>query len=141
MNEQAIAPATPLKSNRRWLKTVLLNIVTLGIYGLVLYTKISRDINRIASHHDGKKTMHYCLMLFVFTPLTLGIAAIVWTHRISARIGRELKRRELPYRFGAKSFWGWKVLGVLLVGIGPLVYLHKLCKSMNLLSIHYNING
>ena len=140
MNAQALTPATHLKSNRRWLKTFLLSIITLGIYGIVFYSKISRDINKIAAQ-DGKKTMHYCLLYFVFTPLTLGIAYIVWTHRISARIGRELERRELPYNFGAKSFWGWKFFGVLLLGIGPLIYLHKLCRAMNLLSVNYNING
>ncbi len=141
MNEQAISPANHLAYNRRWFKTFLLNIVTFGIYGIVFYAKISQNINTIASAHDGKKTMHYCLLYFVFTPLTFGIMHIIWSHRISARIGGELKRREQPYSFGAKTFWGWKVFGSFLLGIGPLIYLHKLCRAMNLLSVNYNING
>lgn len=141
MSEQATAPVIQLKTNRGLLKTILLSIITFGIYGLVLYSNISSDINTIASRYDGKKTMHYCLLTFVVAPLTLGIGAIVWCHRISARIGSELSRRGLPYHFGAGSFWGWNVLGSLLFGIGPFVYLHKLCKSMNILSADYNING
>lgn len=140
MSEQATAPVIQLKTNRGWLKTILLSIITFGIYGLVLYSNISSDINTIASRYDGKKTMHFCLLAFIITPITFGIGAIVWYHRISARIGKELIRRGLPYSFGAGSFWGWNVLGVL-IGVGPIIYLHKLCKSMNLLSADFNING
>ena len=79
-------------------------------------------------------------MAFVFSWLTFGIAPIVWSHKIAARIGGELRRRGIDYSFGAGSFWGWNVLGSLIV-VGPLVYLHKLLKAMNKLSMHYNVNG
>ncbi len=133
-------PVRQLKTNRGLLKTILLGLITLGIYPLVLYSGISSDINLIASRYDGKKTMHYCLLVFVVTPLTLGIGSIVWCHRISARIGKELSRRGISYSFGAGSFWGWNVLGSM-IGVGPFIYLHKLCKAMNLLSADYNQKG
>ena len=135
------APLIQLKTNRGMVKTVLLSLITGGIYSIFLYSGISRDINIVASRYDGKKTMHYCLMLFLFSWLSLGIVPFVWTHRISARIGREISRRGIAYRFGAGSFWGWNIFGILLFGIGPFIYLHKLCKAMNLLSANYNING
>ena len=87
------APVGQLKTNRGMLKFILLSIITLGIYGIVVMSSISSDINTIASRYDGKKTTHHCLMLFVFSWLTLGIAPLVWYHKISARIGGELKRR------------------------------------------------
>ncbi len=133
-------PASKLKTNRGLLKTILLGLITLGIYPLVLYSGISSDINLIASRYDGKKTMHYCLLIFIIAPLTMGIGAIVWCHRISARIGNELSRRGIAYSFGAGSFWGWNVLGSL-IAVGPFIYLHKLCKAMNLLSADYNEKG
>lgn len=136
-----VAPALQLKTNRGWFKTLLLSLITFGIYPLVLFSAMSTDINTIASRYDGKKTMHFCLLFFVIAPITFGIGAIVWYHRISRRIGNELLRRGIPYSFGAGSFWGWNVLGVFLFGIGPIVYLHKLCKSMNLLCANFNING
>lgn len=142
MSEQTVnnAPALQLKTNRGLVKFILLSLITFGIYALVFYSKVSTDINLIASRHDGKKTMHYCLLAFIVSPITLGIAGIVWSHKISARIGAELTRRGIAYSFGAETFWLWNVLGSL-IAVGPFIYLHKLCKSMNLLSENYNING
>lgn len=135
------APVLQLKTNRGLLKFILLSIITFGIYALVFYSKVSTDINLVASRYDGKKTMHYCLLVFIVAPITFGIGAIVWCHRISERIGNELIRRGIPYSFDASTFWLWNVLGSLLFGIGPFVYLHKLCKAMNLLSADYNVKG
>lgn len=132
--------AAPLKTNRSLLKYILLNIVTLGIYGIVVLSGISTDINTIASRFDGKKTMHYCLIFFLLTGLTLGIAPLVWFHRLSARIGNELTRRAIGYSFGAGSFWGWNLLGALII-VGPFVYIHKLLTAMNLLAADYNAKG
>ncbi len=134
------APVAQLKTNRGWLKTILLSMITCGIYPLVMFSGISNDINLIASRYDGKKTMHFCLLTFVIVPITLGIGGIVWSHRISARIGNELKRRGIGYHFGAGSFWGWNILGSL-IGVGPIIYLHKLCKAMNLLCKDFNARG
>lgn len=135
------SPALQLKTNRGLVKCILLSLITFGIYALVFYSKVSTDINIIASRHDGKKTMHFCLLTFIVAPITLGIAAIVWIHKLSARIGRELARRGIAYGFSAETYWLWGVLGSLLFGIGPFVYLHKFCKAMNLLSADYNVNG
>lgn len=135
-----VKPVGQLKTNRGLLKFILLSIITFGIYGLVVMSSVSTDINTIASRYDGKKTMHYCLVVFIFAGLTLGIVPLVWYHKISNRIGNELDRRGINYKFGAGSFWGWNILGAFIV-VGPLVYTHKLLKAMNLLSEHYNVNG
>lgn len=137
---ETTAPAVQLKTNRGLLKYILLGLITFGIYPIVVMSGISSDINMIASKYDGKKTMHFCLLFFIFAGLTLGIAPIVWYHRISNRIGKELARRGIGYSFGAGSFWGWNVLGSL-IGVGPFIYLHKLCKAMNKLAADYNVNG
>ena len=78
---------------------------------------------------------------FVFSWLTLGIAELIWYHRISSRIGMELIRRRIPYSFGTGTFWGWGFFGALLLGIGPLVYIHKLMHAMNYLAADYNRVG
>ena len=135
------APVMKLPTKRGWLKTILFSIITLGIYSLVMFSNISSEINLIASRYDDKKTIHFCLLVFIVAPITLGVAAIVWYHRISNRIGNELVRRGIDYKLSAGTFWGWNVLGCLLFGIGPFIYLHKLCKSMNLLCDDYNTRG
>lgn len=142
MEEQVVntAPVAQIHTKRGLLKFILLNIITFGIYSIVFYSSISSDINVIASRYDGKKTMHYCLLLFLVAPITFGIAGIVWCHKISARIGNELSRRGIAYSFGAGTFWGWNVLGSF-IAVGPFVYLHKLCTAMNLLCADYNQKG
>jgi len=138
--QPSTAPVGQLKTNRSLLKLILLSIITLGIYAIIFYTGIGEDINVVASRYDGKKTMHYCLLLFLVGPVTLGIAYIVWFHRISNRIGNELKRRGISYIFAAKDFWLWNVLGSLII-VGPFIYVHKMATAMNKIAEHYNIYG
>ncbi len=138
--QQNTAPVGQLKTNRGLLKFILLSLITFGIYGIVVMSSVSNDINVIASRYDGKKTMHFCLLTFVISWLTCGIGIIVWYHKISNRIGEELKRRNIDFSFNAGSFWLWNVLGSFII-VGPFVYAYKLFKAMNLLSENYNING
>jgi len=97
-------------------------------------------VNTIASRYDGKKTMNFCLVFFVFSILTCGIAPIVWYHRVCNRTGRELVRRGINYEFNAGIFWLWGVLGSLIV-VGPFICFYKQCKAMNLLCEDYNRVG
>ena len=133
-------PVYQLSTNKSLLKFILLNLITFGIYGIVILSAVSTDINTIASRYDGKKTMHYCLLLFVVGPLTLGIADLVWFHRISNRMGAELARRGISYSFDATTFWLWNVLGALII-VGPFVYLYKMFTACNMLCENYNVNG
>lgn len=139
-NTVVTAPVGQLKTNKGLLKTILLSMITFGIYGLVVMSAVSNDINIVASRYDGKKTMHYCLLTFIIAPITLGIGGIVWSHKISNRIGAELKRRNIAYNFSASDYWLWNVLGSLIV-VGPFVYLHKMFKAVNQMNAHYNVNG
>lgn len=134
------APVRQLKTNRGLIKLILLSLITFGIYPLVMYTKMTNEINLIATPHDGKKSMHYLLMVLIVAPITLGIAGIVWQHRICNRMGAELQRRGIAYKFSAGTFWGWCVLGAL-IGIGPLVFTHKYIKAQNLINADYNAKG
>ena len=135
-----MAPAKQLPTGRGVIKTILLTIITFGIYSIVLYTKMSDEINIVASKYDGKKTMNYCLLAFIVAPFTLGIGAIVWLHKFSARIGNELVRRNIDYSFGAGTLWLWNTVGLLIV-VGPFIYMHKLLKAMNLINEDYNAKG
>ena len=149
MNEQmqmnngyipSAAPVGQLKTNKSLLKYILLSLITFGIYGIVVMSSVSNDVNVVASRYDGKKTMHYCLLLFLVGPVTFGIAYFVWYHRISNRIGCELARRSLPYSFSASDYWLWNILGAFII-VGPFVYYYKLFKAVNMINAHYNING
>ncbi len=139
-NTASNAPVGQLKTNKSLLKTILLSLVTFGIYGLVVMSSVSNDINVVASRYDGKKTMHYCLLTFVIGPITLGVAVIVWFHKLSNRIGDELKRRNIDYSLSASDYWLWNVLGSLII-VGPFIYLHKLFTAVNKMNEDYNLHG
>lgn len=128
-----------LRTNRGLAKFYFLSLITFGIYGLVVLCNVSIDINTIASRRDGKHTMNYLLLYFIFSWLTLGIAPLVWFHRISNRIGGQLAARNLPYSFNASDFWLWCMLGSLII-VGPFIYLYKFFKAMNIIADDYNKN-
>lgn len=133
-------PALKLDTRRGLWKLVLFSLLTFGIYGIVVWSKVSTDINVIASKHDGKWTTHYCLLIFLLSWLTLGIAALVWNHRLCERIGHELCGRRISYSISPGTFWGWGFFGTLIL-VGPFIYAHKVLKAMNLLSADYNCRG
>ena len=138
--QTSTAPVGQLKTNKSLVKFILLSLITFGIYGIVILSSVSNDINIIASRYDGKRTMHYCLLCFLVGNITFGIGYIVWYHKISSRIGAELNRRGINYSFGEKDYWLWNVLGSLII-VGPFIYINKLLKATNLLCENYNING
>lgn len=138
--KRATAPARQLKTNKGLAKYIFLSIITFGIYDFVVMSAVSNDINIAAGRYDGKRTMHYCLLVFLLTPITLGIAYVVWFHRVSNRLGNELRRRNIAYSFSCADYWLWNVLGSIFF-VGPFIYYHKLFKADNLICADYNKVG
>lgn len=132
-------PRLQLPTGRGLGKMFFLGILTLGIYPTVIWSRIVTELNLAASRYDGKRTMPYFAMVML-TPITLGIFAFVWMHKFCRRIGDELQRRGISYKFGPSTFWLWNILGSLII-VGPFVFVHKLMKSMNQINADFNING
>ncbi len=124
-----------MKNNRGLAKIILLSIITFGIYGIVFWYSLAEDLNILCP--NAKKTMNYILLAFIVGPFTLGIGYIVWYHKISNKMGVALKERGISYDMSAATFWIWEVLLSCIV-IGPFVYIHKVCKAMNLLADDFN---
>lgn len=159
-------PRLVLPVKRSLAKMIFLSILTLGIYPVVIWSRIVTELNIAASRYDGRRTMPFFGMLML-SPVTLGIYGLVWMHEFSDRTGCELTRRGLEYRFGARDFWLWNFLfGVLVIAlgaalyllipdlhygvlgllglistVGPFVYVHKLMKAMNLVNGDFNLKG
>lgn len=165
------APKLQLPTKRSLVKMIFLGIVTLGIYPLVIWSRLVSEVNIAASRYDGERSMPFFGMILL-SPFTLGIHTLVWFHKLCRRIGAELQRRHLNYAFGARDFWlwnfllaflggvcigtgsalyfvGYRVYGVLwallavgiLTLIGPFIFTHKLMIAMNKLNEDFNING
>lgn len=134
------APARPLSTKRGLIRFLFFTLVTGGIYTLFFTAGLAEDMNLLASRHDGRRTPNLLLLPFI-TVLTLGIGYFVYWHRFAARIREEVWRRGIDYTFGPGKFWGWGLFGILLFGIGPLIFFHKLCVALNKLSADYNLHG
>lgn len=132
-------PALVLPEKRGLGKMIFLGILTLGIYPVVIWSRMVTELNIAASRHDGKRTMPYFAMLLLI-PLTLGVFGFVWMHKFCGRIRGELARRGIRYRFGPRDFWLWNVLGMLILA-GPFVFVHKLTKAMNKINENFNSFG
>jgi magnesium-transporting ATPase (P-type) len=130
---------TPLKTNRSLGRFILFTIITFGIYSLVYFYCVGRDLNTINSRYDGKKSMNFILLTLV-SPFTAGIASLVWMHRISNRTGWALTHRSINYELNANTFWLWAILGSMIF-VGPFVYVHKLSTAMNYICQDYNARG
>lgn len=138
--QQPERPAIQLPTNRGVVKALLLTLITFGIYALVVMGRISNEVNVVCSKYDGKKTTNFWVMTLILTPLTCGIYGLVWYHKLYNRIGDELRRRNIDYSFGAGTYWGWNVLGILIL-VGPIIGLHKLFVAMNKMNADYNERG
>ena len=127
----------PLRTKRSTLLFILLSALTLGIYPIVVMHGLAKDINTIASPYDDDKTPSFIVMLLL-SMVTFGIYALVWYHKLSKRIGNELQRRNINYKFGAKDFWLWNTVGCLLLGLGPIIYTYNLFTAMQRLAENFN---
>jgi len=168
----SLATVKELRTNRGMIKFFLLTIITLGIYAIVFYSILARDLNTMASPNDGRKTMPYWAVflitlgisivtgivaqiayavrgaevnLFVLIAYAISYVAVLiimlaWFHRMSNRVGDELRRRYIRYSFDAGTYWIWYILGSFII-VGPLIYMFKLCKAMNFLCEDFNTNG
>lgn len=137
--ENMCAPVNKMPT-RKVGKTIILSIVTFGIYLIVLFTKTGEELNIVASKYDGKRTTNFCLICFLLGPISLYIASIIWYCKFSGRIGDELKRRNIDYSFSASDYVLWYLLGSLII-VGPFIYLAKMIKAMNLINEDYNTKG
>ena len=132
-------PGLMVRTDRSLLMYVLLTLVTCGIYNLIFFAKISEDINIIATRRDGKETMNFWIV-YLLNIVTCGIYTMIWFHQLSERIGEEARARGIYTDFGVSTFWLWGVLGSFLCCVGPFIYMHKLCQTMNNIAMHYNKN-
>ena len=132
-------PVAQFPTNRGLLKMIFLGLITFGIYNFVVMDKIVTELNVAASRYDGRRTMPL-LSMSMLGSITFFIYPIVWIHGLCDRIGCELNRRGIDYKFGASTFWLWNVLGSLIL-VGPWVYTHKMMKAMNKINEDFNMNG
>ena len=133
-------PAYQLTTVRGLIKLWLLTIITLGIYPMVMWSRMSVEINMVASRYDGKRTTHFMWMP-VLGVLTLGIYMFVWLHKLCNRIGDELRRRNIQYKFSAATFWLWTFVYGMVGCIVTAVVVYLLLSLDIAVSIVYAVGA
>jgi len=119
-----------LVSNRGFWLTLLLTIVTLGIYGYYIIYAFARETN-IACKDDNKKTTG--LLLFILLSLvTLGIYSIVWYCMWINRCNEYLRKNNKPEGLQVSTYLltifllGWLTLSIMyFVVFAKMLYLQN----------------
>ena len=113
---------------------VLLSVVTLGIYPIVFWHRLSKEVN-VLCEGDGKKTMKY-VFVWLLNIITLGIFGLVWKCKLTNRL------RENAARYGLKfSETGALVVVMCTIffPVGGLLFAHCiLIKNFNALGAAFN---
>ncbi len=125
-----------LATNRSVWKLILFSILTLGIYSIVFFIPFSYDLDKVSPKRDRSRTMNF-FVAYVISLFTFSIVLYIWHYMVAKRVEETLEARDIRYEFRTGDFWGWYLVGSLIL-IGPFVYLYKLCKAMNLLCADYN---
>ena len=126
-----------LATGRGFWLTLLLSIVTLGIYGLYLIHAFARETN-IACKEDNKKTTG--LFLFILLSLvTFGIYGIVWFCMWLNRCNEYLRKNNKPEGLQVSTYiLTLFLLGPLTLGIMYLVVFCKTLYLQNAVNSTYN---
>lgn len=122
----------PIKE-RSFFLNCFLGALTCGIYPIVFWHKLSKDVNVICDG-DGKKTMRY-VFVWMLNFVTLGIFGIVWRAMLANRLKTNAARYGLKFSDSAVFT---VLLSVLLPGPGLFITKIVLVKNFNQLAAAYN---
>jgi hypothetical protein len=110
---------TKLTTNRGFWLTLLLSIVTFGIYGLYLTHAFAKETN-IACAEDGKRTQGLVVYILL-SIITFGIYGIVWYCNWIGRCNGYLSRHNKPEGLQVSTYiltiflLGWLTLGIMYI--------------------------
>jgi len=117
-----------LTTNRGFWLTLLLSIITFGIYGFYLIYAFARETN-IACKDDNKKTSGLLIFLLL-SFVTFSIYAIVWFCMWIGRCNEYLRKNNKPEGLQVSTYLlTLFLLGPLTIGI---MYLVVFCKTLYL---------
>lgn len=125
-----------IKENRRLWKLVLLTIPTFGIYNIVFWFQLTRDLNDM--NREEKKLKNYIVVLLL-SILTLGIYRWVWFFYVADRIQTTGEDMGMKIKPGPGTTLFWMLFGSFIL-IGPFVADYFVIRNMNRIAKEYNQN-
>ncbi|MCC8066112.1 MAG: DUF4234 domain-containing protein [Clostridiales bacterium] len=129
-----------LNDQRKFWKLIVFSMLTFGIYGIVFYWGMLKDLNTACAPYendDSEYTPNY-LIVVLLTIITCGIYYYFWLYKQGNRISRIGSAYGLQIEEKGSTYLLWQLVGVLLCGVGPLIgeyyfvtNINKLCKVYN----------
>ena len=137
-NQDVVCTQAPfrLKTDRSLVVFILLNIVTCGIYSLFFIYALARDIN-VACAGDGRDTAGL-IKLILLSFITCGIYDWIWYYNLGNRLASNAPRYGMNFQENGTTILLWRLVGMLLCGIGPLIAMNIIIKNTNMLCGAYN---
>ena len=124
-----------LNQERRAWKLILFTILTFGIYSIIFYYKLNRDLNDVQSNR-GIKQMNY-VGIFFLGFVSLGIVPLIWHIKLYIRLYKELAYKKLP----VQGYMIWSILFTTVFDwtvVCPIFAYHWLCENMNVIAEDFN---
>lgn len=125
------------KTNRSGFIAFLLNIVTIGIFGLIQIHQLAKELNETCKE-DKQKTKGL-LALILLNLITFGIYAIIWKFSVIGRMENKQRKHNVPVVLKPLT---WLIVSLFLsgptLGIWPLINYFKFYKSWNITNILAN---
>lgn len=125
-----------IKEKRRLWKLLLFTIPTFGIYNIVFWFQLTKDLNQMNT--EEKPIKNYILVIFL-SIITLGIYRWVWFFYLADRIQTTGQDMGLKIHPGPGTTLTLKLFGTFIL-IGPLIANFIVIHNMNKLAREYNQN-
>ncbi|MCC8104044.1 MAG: DUF4234 domain-containing protein [Clostridiales bacterium] len=129
-----------LDDERKFWKYIVFGIITCGIYDLIFWWKMLKDLNTACApfeQDDSEKSPNYVILLLL-TIVTCGIYYFFWLYKQGNRIHRVGAAYGLNIDETGSTYLLWDLVGVLLCMLGPWVCLYYLITNITKLCKVYN---
>lgn len=117
---------------RKIAKYVLLQILTLGIYGLFFWSDWTEDLNKMCED-DDKESANY-ILVFILDIFSLGIYSFIWNYTQAERMYRIAPQYGISLKHGGSYVLLLRTVLFFLPVIGSV----ERIKAFNTLAVAYN---
>ncbi|MGN1194014.1 MAG: DUF4234 domain-containing protein, partial [Acutalibacteraceae bacterium] len=114
---------------------ILLNLVTFGIYGIVVFCQMGDDVNKICKG-DGQDQMSY-ILAWLLGGITLGIVPLVWVNKAMNRLKDNAYRYNVHVEYGGSDYILWTLLGMFIF-VGPFIAVYHYMEDLNQFCIAFD---
>ena len=117
---------------RKIAKYVLLQILTLGIYGLFFWSDWTEDLNKMCED-DDKESANY-ILVFILDIFSLGIYSFIWNYAQAERMYRIAPKYGISLKHGGSYVLLLRTILFFLPVVGSV----ERIKAFNTLAVAYN---